>query len=369
MSSYSLNPNNVPPTNYNTQAPVKRVSTNTTPTPPAVAKAPPAPSEPQSLVTPKNIAIGAGALAALTMVGMGIRNRNFKFWENAVDLEKKNLENTAQSLKEEIAQQANKIDELEKSGGSEKPPSYHDFDDVDDLNSPVEDTNPAKEKGWFQWPFSGKAEKKKPPVAPPSKDIVISFDTPSKPNLWQKLGWQSTPKAAPITHVDPTNLPAEFASQRLIYDATGGVFKRNGRSINAEADGIANRIHFIQSGRSPSKTFQINPQYKPNVDVKVDETLLKNYGDAFLAVHHKGEKVITHVPIDVDSKNVPAAKMREWVEKGLFALPPGSPSYTDASWASKTFSIPQGGFPHKVSYTVRGIELADQLPGFLIPNP
>jgi hypothetical protein len=344
MSSYSLNPNNVPPTNYNTQAPVKRVSTNTTPTPPAVAKAPPAPSEPQSLVTPKNIAIGLGSIAGLLLLGLGIKSHT-----DDVARKLESLSSETASLKNEVAEKVEEISELKKSGGAKKPAG----DALDDLDDSVEDTKPEKGKGWFQW-FSGKAEEKKAPVAPPPQDIVISFDTPSKPDPSKRSWTNWFPKPKQVANIDPNDIPAELGRQRFVYTA-GDVYKKNGRLINAPADGIAQKIQNVLTGRTVDKTLRIKPQYNLNVQ-QVGE---------FIHVMNKSEKVASIVPL-VDYKKVPFLKMKEWVEDGLFVLPPtktiGDYNPTD------TFSIPQGGFPHQVFYKEQGDDLLHPLPGFLVPN-
>ncbi len=216
MSSYSLNPN-VPQSNY-TPAPITKASANATP--PAVAKAPPASSEKESLTSPKNLAIGAGGILTLGMIALGIRNRNFKFWEDAVGVESKNLKNTVESLETRVAETTEEISELKKKGT--KKPAGDSFDDVDDS---VEDTKPEKGKGWFQW-FSGKAEEKKPPVAQ-AQDLVISFETPSKPDPSKRSWTNWFPKDPEIPIIDPNNIPQELVNQRFSYAAVNVVYKKN----------------------------------------------------------------------------------------------------------------------------------------------
>ena len=154
MSSYSLNPN-VPQSHY-TPAPVTRASTNVTP--PAVAKpapTPPASPKEESLVTPKNIAIGLGSIAGLVLLGLGIKSHI-----DDVARQLEHLKAKSDSLETEVAEKVDEISELKQKGT--KKPAGDSFDDVDDLDDLDGDPKPAKEEGWFKWPFSGKAEKKKP---------------------------------------------------------------------------------------------------------------------------------------------------------------------------------------------------------------
>ena len=315
--SYSLNPN-LPQSNY-TVAPVTRATTNATP--PAVAKPVPATekedSSNNSMTSPKNLGIGVAALAALTMVGLGIRNRNWKFWEDAVSLEKKNLENTAKSLEAQVTEKA---DEMTR----------------------------------FKSQASQTGEVNKPSVV---SDIGNSHKVPLKADSSERWWGSSMLRHTFGKQPDmrPAVIPQALKDEGFTYTTKG--YKQNGSLINPLADKVDAEIWRHLTGGSGQRQLDLTSLLRNNRELKLENK--KNY----LRVINEREGVVSYVPL-MNTETISHKQMSDWVKDGLFVLPNNQKI---GDYPSRTsFSIPKGGFPHAI---YRNGEKIHQFVGFLVPNP
>jgi hypothetical protein len=294
--SASTSPNPTPPAEVDPTTPATSVSGE----PQASA------SVQQQYLTPKNLLIAAGGVAALIIAGLGIRNRNWKFWEDATQL--KPLQNQVAELEEALAKQAEavkaSIPEVSYTGGN-------------------------------------------PHGIPES----------SEGSLKRGFRWRNPLKNDPI--VKRANIAEVLKQEGVTFEPNKGGYLLNGKPINPLAELVDNELYLArENNKAPDFTALLNKYPQLRVLVKEKE--------GYVRVSNLETGVVSYLPHSKkwDSSSVPYGEMRDLIENKIFVLPPNEQSSNFNRFTAR-FSVPKHRYGHRV---YRNGEAVQFLPGLLEPN-
>jgi hypothetical protein len=272
----------------------------------AVSGEQPASDPVQQYLTPKNLLIAAGGVVALIVAGLGIRNRNWKFWEDAT--QNKALQNKVAELETQLAKQAEVVEayvsEVSYTGGN-------------------------------------------PHGIPES----------SEGSLKRGFRWRNPLKKDPI--VKRANIAEVLKQEGVTFEPNKGGYLLNGKPINPLAELVDNELYLARANNKAPDFTALLDKY-PQLRVLVKEK------EGYVRVSNLETGVVSYVPHAKkwDSSSVPYGEMRDLIENKIFVLPPNEQSSNFNRFTAR-FSVPKHRYGHRV---YRNGEAVQFLPGLLEPN-
>jgi hypothetical protein len=229
----------------------------------AVSGEQPASDPVQQYLTPKNLLIAAGGVAALIIAGLGIRNRNWKFWEDAT--QNKAFQNKVAELEEALAKQAEavkaSIPEVSYTGGNPHG---------------IPESSEGSLKRGFRWrrPFKNDPIVKRANIAEVLKQEGVTFN---------------------------------------------GGYLLNGKPINPLAELVDNELYLAREhNRAPNFTALLREHPELRVEEKKGYYCVSNLETGVVSYLPHAKKW--------DSSSVPYGEMRYLIDKKIFVLPPNEQS-------------------------------------------